>query len=103
PPLSRRRPVVRDAELDVLVEDFVAAARLARASGFRFVDVKACHGYLGHELLGARTRPGPYGGPLKNRMRFLRRVIEAIRSSVSGLDIVVRLSAFDTVPYRKRA
>ena len=33
----------------------------------------------------------------------MRRVIEAMRANVSGLEIVVRLSVFDTVPYRKRA
>jgi NADPH2 dehydrogenase len=67
------------------------------------VDVKQCHGYFGHDLLGARTRPGPYGGPLENRTRFLRQVIDAIRSSVPGLTIAVRLSVFDTVPYRRDA
>lgn len=107
PVLDRRFPdgvrVFTDAELDALVDDFVAAARLARDAGFAFVDVKACHGYLGHELLGARTRPGPYGGALEGRTQFMRRVIDAIRTRVSGLDIAVRISVFDTVPYRKRA
>ena len=106
PFLDRRFPngvrVFEDAELDALVDDFVAAARLARDAGFRFVDVKACHGYLGHELLGARSRSGPYGGSLEGRTRFMRRVIERIRADVVGLDIAVRLSAFDTVPFRKR-
>jgi NADPH2 dehydrogenase len=107
PILDRRFPggvrVFEDGELDRLVDDFVAAARLARDAGFSFVDVKACHGYLGHELLGARARTGPYGGALENRTRFMRRVIEAIRASVSGLEIAVRISVFDTIPYRKRA
>jgi len=106
PILDRRFPagvrVFEDAELDRLVDDFVSAARLARDAGFRFVDVKACHGYLGHELLGARTRGGPYGGSLENRTRFMRRVIDAIRANVGGLDVVVRLSAFDTMPFKKR-
>src|SRR5205814_868016 len=106
PLLDRRFPagvrVLSDAELDALVDDFAAAARLARDAGFRFVDVQACHGYLGHELLGARTRPGAYGGPLENRTRFMRRVIEAIRANVGGLEIGVRLSVFDTLPFRKR-
>ena len=106
PLLDRRFPngvrVLSDDELDRLVDDFVAAARRARDCGFQFVDVKACHGYLGHEMLGARTRPGKYGGPLENRTRFMRQVIDAIRANVAGLHIVVRLSAFDTVPYHKR-
>jgi NADPH2 dehydrogenase len=95
--------VLEDEEIDRLVDDFVDAAKLAESAGFRFVDVKQCHGYFGHELLGARTRPGRYGGPLENRTRFLRQVIEAIRSAAPGLTIVVRLSVFDTVPYRKDA
>ena len=107
PILDRRVPggvrVFEDAELDRLVNDFVAAARLARDAGFSFVDVKASHGYLGHELLGARNRPGPYGGALENRARFMRTVIEAIRASVTGLEIAVRISVVDTVPYRRRA
>ena len=107
PLLDRRFPngvrVLTDEELDRLVDDFVAAARRAHDGGYRFVDVKACHGYLGHEMLGARSRPGKYGGSLENRTRFMRSVIEAIRARVPGLDIVVRMSVFDTVPYRKRS
>jgi 2,4-dienoyl-CoA reductase-like NADH-dependent reductase (Old Yellow Enzyme family) len=94
--------LLSDDELDRLVHDFVLAARRAYDGGFQFVDVKACHGYLGHELLGARTRPGKYGGSLENRTRFMRTVIEGIRAEVPGVKIVVRLSAFDTVPFRKR-
>lgn len=106
PVLDRRVPagvpILTDEELDALVLDFVAAARLAHDAGYQFVDVKACHGYLGHELLGARARPGRYGGSLENRMRFMRSIIEEIRAAVPGLLIVVRLSAFDMVPFRKR-
>jgi 2,4-dienoyl-CoA reductase-like NADH-dependent reductase (Old Yellow Enzyme family) len=62
--------------------------------------VKHCHGYLGHEFLSAFTRPGPYGGSLENRTRFLREIVEGIRSEAPGLGIGMRLSAFDLVPYR---
>jgi len=107
PVLDRRFPngvrVIEDDELARLEEIFTAAARLAHDAGFAFVDIKACHGYLGHELLGARTRSGRYGGSLENRTRFMRQVIERIRADVPGLQVVVRLSVFDMVPYRKRA
>ena len=93
--------VLTDAELDGLVEDFVRAAVRAWRAGFDFVDVKHCHGYLGHELLGARCRPGPYGGSLSNRTRFLRRIVEGIRRDAPGLQVGVRLSVFDRLPYRK--
>ena len=93
--------MLTDDDLDRLVEDFVAAAKLAADAGFRFVDIKQCHGYLGHELLGARNRKGRYGGSLKNRLHFLRQVIAGIRAAVPSLIIGVRLSAFDMVPHRK--
>ncbi len=107
PILDRRFPkgtrVLSDDELDRLVAEFVRASRQALDIGFRFVDVKHCHGYLGHELLSARARPGRFGGSLENRTRFLREVVAGIRAEAPGLGIGVRLSAFDTVPYRKRS
>jgi 2,4-dienoyl-CoA reductase-like NADH-dependent reductase (Old Yellow Enzyme family) len=33
----------------------------------------------------------------------MRQVIDAVRANVSGLEIAVRLSVFDTIPYRKRS
>jgi 2,4-dienoyl-CoA reductase-like NADH-dependent reductase (Old Yellow Enzyme family) len=93
--------VLSDADLDRLVEQFVRAARAARDIGFQFVDVKHCHGYLLHELLSARERPGKYGGSLENRARFLHDVIAGIRADAPGLEIGVRLSVFDSVPFRK--
>jgi 2,4-dienoyl-CoA reductase-like NADH-dependent reductase (Old Yellow Enzyme family) len=93
--------IFEDDELDRLVEDFVRAARLAYDVGFQFVDIKHCHGYLGHELLSARHRTGRYGGSFENRTRFLRQIIDGIRTTVPKLEIGMRLSVFDTVPYRK--
>jgi 2,4-dienoyl-CoA reductase-like NADH-dependent reductase (Old Yellow Enzyme family) len=93
--------VMEDGDLDRLVADFVRAGRQALDAGFRFVDVKHCHGYLGHELLSARDRPGRYGGSFENRTRFLREVVSGLRTEAKGLGIGVRFSAFDTVPWRK--
>ncbi len=105
PLLDRRFPgdvrVMTDDDIDRLVEDFLAAARRAYAIGFQFVDIKHCHGYFGHELLSARQRPGKYGGSLENRTRFLFSVADAIRAELPRLGIGVRLSAIDTVPFRK--
>lgn len=59
-------PLISDDELRSLIADFVKAAVLAHRAGFDFVDVKACHGYLSHELLGAFDRAGEFGGSLEN-------------------------------------
>jgi NADPH2 dehydrogenase len=94
-------PVLTDGDIRELIEYFHRAARMARAAGFDFVDVKHCHGYLGHEFLSAHTRDGDYGGSFENRTRFLREVVEGIRSQAPGLGIAVRFSAFDTVPFSR--
>ena len=91
--------VFTDDELDELAEQFIDRARLAHQAGFEFVDVKACHGYLGHELLSGIDRAGRYGGDLDGRTAFMRSIIEGIRNRVPGLGIAVRLSVFDLVPH----
>ena len=93
-------PVLSDGEIRSIIEDFQHAAGLAWNLGFDFVDIKHCHGYLGHEVLSAHTREGQYGGSFENRTRFLREVVEGVSSVAPGLAIGVRLSAFDTVPFR---
>lgn len=92
-------PLMRDDEIARLVEDFVQAARLAQQAGFAFVDIKHCHGYLGHEFLSAVNRPGRYGGNFENRTRFLREIVAGIRTRAPNLAVGVRLSAFDFVPF----
>jgi 2,4-dienoyl-CoA reductase-like NADH-dependent reductase (Old Yellow Enzyme family) len=93
--------VLSDEEVARLVDDFVSAACRAQRTGFDFVDVKHCHGYLGHEFLSAVDRPGRYGGSFENRTRFLREVTAGVRAAAPGLGIGVRLSAVDWVPFRK--
>ncbi len=91
--------VFTDDEIERLIEDYVRAARIARDVGADFVDLKHCHGYLLHEFLSAFTRPGKYGGGFENRTRILREIVAAIRASGNRIDLAVRLSAFDFVPF----
>lgn len=93
-------PLLTDAEIEAIIEDFHHAGKMARELGFDFVDIKHCHGYLGHEFLSAHTREGKYGGSFENRTRFLREVVEGIRTVAPGIHIGVRFSAFDSVPFR---
>lgn len=106
PILDRRFGVASDAQLftddevERLIEDYVRAARIAWDVGADFVDLKHCHGYLLHEFLGAHTRPGKFGGSFENRTRILREIIAGIRASGNPIDLAVRLSAFDIVPFK---
>lgn len=95
-------PLISDDELKGLVDCYVAAARLAVNVGFDFIDVKQCHRYLLNELLGARNRPGPFGGSYENRTRLARDIIQALRAAVpSHIVIATRLNAFDGIPFHK--
>ncbi len=88
-----------DDQLDDLIGSYVDAARVAEEAGFQFVDVKACHGYLLHEFLSARTRPGRFGGDFAGRTNLLLSIIRAIQNEVPNMVIMVRLSIFDTPPF----
>ena len=98
--ITPSQPALTDGEIEGLIEDFLRAAALVHKLGFDFVDIKHCHGYLGHEFLTARSRPGKYGGTLENRTRFMRQVIQGIQAQSPGLLIGVRLSLFDFPPFR---
>jgi len=93
--------LLHDDEIEELIEDYVVAARLASRVGYQFVDVKACHGYLLHEFLSARSRPGRFGGDLTGRTRALLTIIDRIRRELPQLEVGVRLSLFDFMPFEK--
>jgi 2,4-dienoyl-CoA reductase-like NADH-dependent reductase (Old Yellow Enzyme family) len=92
--------VLSDGDIRQLIDDFILAAQRAWDCGFQFIDLKHCHGYLGHEFLSAKTREGDYGGSMANRTRFLRELTQGIRAAVPGMQLGVRLSAVDFLPYR---
>ncbi|MEX0682761.1 MAG: NADH:flavin oxidoreductase [Dehalococcoidia bacterium] len=92
-------PVLDHSYLERLTEAYVEAAIRARDIGFDFVDIKQCHSYLLNELLGARTRPGPFGGSFENRTRFIRELLARIRSDAPGLILATRLNVYDGPRY----
>ena len=61
--------VTKSDQMEIRAQNDVVLARQAVRTwaaelGFHFVDLKHCHGYLGHEFLSAFTREGEYGGSL---------------------------------------
>ncbi len=89
---AARGMTLADEELDRLQDATVEAGLLAVEAGFDGVDLKACHGDLHAELLGAIRRPGRYGGSLENRTRFLREVAGRLRAASPGMIVASRLS-----------
>jgi len=99
PHLGGAVKIFSDEELDRLSGELVHAATLAKQAGFDGVDIKACHGYLLHELLGAHIREGKYGGSFDNRVRLLSNVVRDAAQNDPNLLVAVRLSATDGIPF----
>jgi len=89
--------ILSDDELAALPALYAEAAANAQAVGFDFVDVKCCHGYLLHECLSAKIRPGKYGGSFENRTRLFCDIVSAVRERCPGLEIGVRISLTDEI------
>jgi 2,4-dienoyl-CoA reductase-like NADH-dependent reductase (Old Yellow Enzyme family) len=92
--------VVSDDYLDRLQDDFVNAAKRAAKAGFDGVDMKAVHGYLIAELLGAHTREGKYGGSYENRTRFLRETAQRMIAELPKSTFVTsRTTVLEPCPF----
>lgn len=80
------------------VEKYRLAAKRSLQAGFDGIEVHAAHGHIVHQFLSplSNQRSDDYGGPLENRIRFLKEILEAIRTEV-GYDypIQIRVSASD--------
>ena len=86
--------------IDRIVAAFGGAATRAGAAGFDSVEIHAAHGYLVHEFLSplSNHREDEYGGSFENRIRFAKRVIEAVCSKFpADRPVWVRISGTDWV------
>ncbi|MBL7016392.1 MAG: NADH:flavin oxidoreductase [Kiritimatiellales bacterium] len=91
---------VTDEYLDHLQGEFVKTALLAAEAGFDGVDMKAVHGYLIAELLGARNREGKYGGSYENRTRFLRETAQKMMAVLpKSCFVTTRTTVLEPCPY----
>jgi 2,4-dienoyl-CoA reductase-like NADH-dependent reductase (Old Yellow Enzyme family) len=71
------------AQLDEIVEQFAASAKVAAAAGFDGIEIHLGHNYLLSSFLSPNLnkRRDEYGGSIENRLRFPRRVIRAVREA----------------------
>jgi dimethylamine/trimethylamine dehydrogenase len=77
---------------------FVEAAIRAKKAGFDIICIYATHTYLISSFLspGMNFRTDEYGGPVENRVRLLRELIEEIKNAVGDkCAVVVRFCADD--------
>jgi 2,4-dienoyl-CoA reductase-like NADH-dependent reductase (Old Yellow Enzyme family) len=70
------------AEVEQLVEDFVAAALRSERAGFDGVELHGAHSYILCQFLseGLNRRDDRYGGSPENRGRVIREIIAGVRA-----------------------
>ncbi|MEH7111816.1 NADPH dehydrogenase NamA [Neobacillus niacini] len=83
-------------EIAETVKAFKEGAERAVKAGFDVIELHGAHGYLINEFLSplSNKRSDEYGGSAENRYRFLREIIEAVKSVWNGV-LFVRVSAHD--------
>ncbi|MCM1369575.1 MAG: NADH:flavin oxidoreductase [Candidatus Amulumruptor caecigallinarius] len=85
-------------ELKKIAGYFGDAVRTARDAGFDCVEVHAGHGYLISQFLSPYTnhRHDEFGGPLQNRMTFMRMCLdEVLRAAGGDMGVIVKTNMRD--------
>jgi len=95
------RQAMSDADIERVVGQFVAAAKLARDAGFDAVEIHMGHGYLLSQFLSPKYnhRRDAYGGDVTARARFPARVLRAVLDAV-GRDLAVTCKLCSTEGFK---
>lgn len=96
--ISQTPVELSEAQMTVVVSQFVVAAKRAEEAGFDWLELQAGQGYLLSSFISPLTnqRTDNYGGTLENRLRFPLAVIHAVRQ-VWSKPLCVRISTTDWV------
>ncbi|MBC6975911.1 alkene reductase [Bacillus sp. Xin] len=83
-------------EIQETVEQYAQAARNAIEAGFDGVEIHGAHGYLIDQFTYefANHRKDQYGGDLKQRLTFMKEVLQAVISAIGADKTLIRFSAF---------
>ncbi|GJD52671.1 NADPH dehydrogenase [Methylobacterium crusticola] len=94
-----RVPVaMSEAQIEGVIEAYVAGARRAVLAGFDLIELHLAHGYLLQSFLSpiANHRVDRWGGSLENRMRLPLTVVRRLRAMLPGsMPLFARLSVTD--------
>jgi len=86
------------AQIREVVQMFARAAERVAKAGLDGIELHSANGYLFTQFLSSaiNDRTDEFGGPLENRYRFLREVIEAIQKAVGrDFPLIVKVTGHD--------
>ena len=81
-------------EIPGIVAQYRHAAQMAKEAGFDGIEIHSANGYLVDQFLrdGTNQRSDSYGGSMKNRMRFLNEILDAVCEIWPSTRVGLRLS-----------
>ncbi len=83
-------------DITATIAEYAQAARNAVAAGFDGVELHGANGYLLEQFLrpNSNLRTDIYGGSIKNRVRFVLEVVDAVIGAIGGERVGIRFSPF---------
>ncbi len=100
-PLGTRYYAMTPGDIERVVRDFAAGARILAAAGFDAVELHMGHHYLLNSFLSPKfnRRRDSWGGSTENRARLARAVAQAVREAVGDrLAVIAKFEMDDGVP-----
>jgi N-ethylmaleimide reductase len=85
-----------EADIESTRNEYANAARNALRAGFDGVELHSANGYLLEQFIrpNSNQRDDGYGGPIKNRARFVLEVADAVCAAIGKDRVGIRLSPF---------
>lgn len=86
------------ADMDMVREEFVTAARRAAEAGFDAIEIHMGHGYLLNQFTSplSNSRTDEYGGSAENRVRYPAEVLAAVKQAVGDrLAVMAKINLHD--------
>lgn len=93
--------LLKEEDVEEILQEFVTAARIAYEAGADGVDLKLCHGYLGSQILRPyNDRKWKYGGSWENRRQFAFDLFERVRAEVNDENFLLgtKISMWEGFP-----
>lgn len=93
--------LLKEEDVEEILQEFVTAARIAYEAGADGVDLKLCHGYLGSQILRPyNDRKWKYGGPWENRRQFAFDLFERVGAEINDKNFLLgtKISMWEGFP-----
>ena len=100
-PVANAHPHVMTLDdIEAIIAEYRYSARQVAATPLAGVEMHFNHDDLVEQFLSplTNTRTDEYGGSFENRLRFARRILDAVREELPGRVVGVRLNAFEEMP-----